>query len=57
MIFEMLWLGSILLYGGLFLWGYAVNRLPRTCRLSGVAIGRAVAPDRGGAVSATEASR
>ena len=29
MIFEMLWLGSILLYAGLYLWGYVVNHLPR----------------------------
>jgi hypothetical protein len=57
MIFEMLWLGGILLYAGLFLWGYAVNRLPRTCRLPGVAIGRAVAPNRGDAISTTEAPR
>jgi hypothetical protein len=29
MIFEMLWLGSILLCAGLYLWGYAANVLPR----------------------------
>lgn len=33
MIFEMLWLGSILLCAGLYLWGYAANVLPRRWRL------------------------
>lgn len=33
MIFEMLWLGSILLCAGLYLWGYAANLLPRRGRL------------------------
>jgi len=33
MIFEMLWLGSILLCAGLYLWGYAANLLPRRWRL------------------------
>jgi hypothetical protein len=33
MIFEMLWLGSILLCAGLYLWGCAANVLPRRWRL------------------------
>lgn len=33
MIFEMLWLGSILLCAGLYLWGYAATFLPRRRRL------------------------
>jgi len=33
MIFEMLWLGSILLCAGLYLWGYAATILPRRRRL------------------------
>ncbi|MGL4967500.1 MAG: hypothetical protein ACRC67_40155 [Inquilinus sp.] len=33
MIFEMLWLGSILLCAGLYLWGYAETLLPRRWRL------------------------
>lgn len=41
MIFEMLWLGSILLCAGLYLWGYAANVLPRRWRLPHAPVDRA----------------
>jgi len=41
MIFEMLWLGSILLCAGLYLWGYATTLLPRRWRLPHPPVDRA----------------
>jgi len=55
-IFEMLWLGSILLYAGLYLWGYVVNRLPQSGRRA-AATGRTAAPDHNAAMSGKETPR
>ncbi|MFE0758641.1 hypothetical protein ACFW16_32090 [Inquilinus sp. NPDC058860] len=49
MIFEALWLGSILLCAGLYLWSFAASRVPRR--------GRTAVPDRGAADSTKDEPR